>query len=231
MFTTLVESDAKRVRRTGGTVMSFIVHYGLVLGAIFTSAQAATIDDGPRAEKIAFVEPPKPEVKPEPTPPELVVAPRPPKTTPVLMAPVDIPNVLPEIDLKNRVTDPNEFNHPGPRSNEPSAPGSSGVTPEQPEYFAFQLEKPAMLAANSATPVYPDFLRQAGVEGEVLVSFVVDTAGRVDLGTFKVVRATHDQFVDAVRKALPRMRFIPAELGDHKVRQLVQQPYSFAITK
>jgi outer membrane biosynthesis protein TonB len=35
-------------------------------------------------------------------------------------------------------------------------------------------------APNSATPSYPDILRQAGVEGEALVSFVVDTTGRVD---------------------------------------------------
>jgi protein TonB len=34
-----------------------------------------------------------------------------------------------------------------------------------------------------------------------------------------------------VKNALPRMRFIPAEVGDKKVRQLVQQPFSFAITK
>ena len=231
MFTTLVESGSRKTRRPGGTVVSFLAHYGLVLAAIYSSAQAATAGDGPRQEKIAFVEPPKPEVKRQPTPPELVVAPRPPQTTPLLIAPVDIPTVLPEIDLTHRVTDPNEFNRPGPRSTEPASPSSTISAAEPSEYLAFQLEKPAMLAPNSATPVYPDFLRQAGVEGEALVSFVVDTTGRVDLGTFKVVRATHDQFIDAVRKVLPRMRFIPAELGDRKVRQLVQQPYSFAISK
>jgi protein TonB len=231
MFTTLVESRPATTRRPGGAVLSFIVHYGLVLAAIYTSAQAATVSDGPRQEKIAFVEPPKPEVEPERAPPELVVAPRPPQTTPLLIAPVEIPSVLPEIDLTHRVTDPNEFTHPGPRSTEPPTPGATGSAVEPTEYFAFQLENPAMLAPNSATPIYPERLRQAGVEGEALVSFVVDTTGRVDLGTFKVVRATHDQFLDAVRKALPKMRFIPAELGNRKVRQLVQQPYSFAIRK
>lgn len=231
MFTTLVESGSRKTRRPGGTVVSFVAHYGLVLAAIYSSAQAATVNDGPRPETIAFVEPPKPEMEPERAPPEFVVAPRPPQTTSLLIAPVEIPSVLPEIDLTHHVTDPNEFNRPGPRSTESAAPGSTVSAGEPSEYLAFQLEKPAMLAPNSATPEYPDLLRQAGVEGEALVSFVVDTTGRVDLGTFKVVRATHDQFVDAVRKVLPRMRFIPAELGDRKVRQLVQQPYSFAISK
>jgi protein TonB len=86
-------------------------------------------------------------------------------------------------------------------------------------------------APNSATPSYPDILRQAGVEGEALVSFVVDTTGRVDLSSFTVVRTTHELFAKAVKDALPRMRFIPAEIGDRKVKQLVQQPFSFAIVK
>jgi protein TonB len=88
-----------------------------------------------------------------------------------------------------------------------------------------------MQAPNSPTPQYPDILRQAGVEGEALVSFVVDTTGRADVASFKVIRATHELFATAVKNALPRMRFIPAEVGDRKVRQLVQQPFSFAITK
>jgi protein TonB len=98
-------------------------------------------------------------------------------------------------------------------------------------YFEFQVEKPVMQAPNSPTPQYPDILRQAGVEGEALVSFVVDTTGRADPTSFKVIRTTHELFATAVKNALPRMRFIPAEVGDKKVRQLVQQPFSFAITK
>jgi protein TonB len=34
-----------------------------------------------------------------------------------------------------------------------------------------------------------------------------------------------------VKQALPAMRFVPAEVGGKKVKQLVQQPFSFAITK
>ena len=65
----------------------------------------------------------------------------------------------------------------------------------------------------------------------VLATFVVDTTGRADPSSFKVLRATHQLFEKAVRDALPRMRFIPAEVGGKKVKQLVQQPFSFAIVK
>jgi protein TonB len=59
---------------------------------------------------------------------------------------------------------------------------------------------------------------------------VVDTSGRADMNTFKVLKSTNDLFSAAVRSALPRMKFFPAEVGGHKVRQLVQQPFTFNIT-
>lgn len=120
---------------------------------------------------------------------------------------------------------------------EPVAPGtlsrptsalerSSGSTSI---YYEFQVEKPVSQAPGSGMPRYPDILRQAGVEGNVLASFVVDEAGLADTGTFKALRSTHELFTMAVKQALPNMRFVPAEVGGKKVKQLVQQPFAFAI--
>jgi protein TonB len=103
------------------------------------------------------------------------------------------------------------------------------VNTDQP-FFEFQVEKP-VTALPGATPRYPDILRQAGVEGEVLAQFVVDTTGRAEMSSFRVLKASHDLFGTAVKNALPGMRFIPAEVGGRKVRQLVQQPFSFGIAK
>ena len=49
--------------------------------------------------------------------------------------------------------------------------------------------------------------------------------------TFEVIRSDHDAFTTAVRNALPSMRFFPAEVGGRKVKQLVQQPFTFSLTK
>jgi protein TonB len=231
MFSNLVESKPGSIRRTGGTVFSFVAHYGLVLFMIYTSAEAATAANGPRDEKVNFVEPAAPVVKKEPPPPELLAAPLPPKSVPVLVAPIDIPTTIPAVDLSVRPTDPGDFERRAVERHDQIGIGGNQAEPETPVYLDFQLEKPASLAPNSAGPAYPDILRQAGIEGEAVVSFVVDSTGRVDLGTFRVIRATHELFVVAVKNALPRMRFIPAELGEKRVRQLVQQPYSFAIVK
>ena len=111
-----------------------------------------------------------------------------------------------------------------------SSAAKAPVNVDQP-YFEFQVEKQVGLVAGSAQPKYPEMLKSANVEGDVLAQFVVDTTGRADMGTFKVLKSTHDLFTRSVRKALEDMRFTPAEIGGHKVKQLVQQPFTFGISK
>ena len=98
-------------------------------------------------------------------------------------------------------------------------------------YFEFQVEQPVAPAAGSASPRYPDLLRKAGVEGEVLAQFIVGPDGRADVSSFRVLKSDHDLFVASVRNALPMMRFKPALVGGRAVRQLVQQPFSFTMTR
>ena len=166
-----------------------------------------------------------------PPPPDVVAAPPPPKGFQILTAPVEIPDVLPDIDLTRRVTDEADFTGKGVEGGIAKGIEKKVEVTEGQTFFDFQVEKPVTQAPGSAQPVYPDLLRSAGIEGDVLATFVVDTTGRADPSTFKVLRATHQQFEKAVRDALPRMRFIPAEVGGRKVRQLVQQPFAFAIIK
>ena len=94
-------------------------------------------------------------------------------------------------------------------------------------YFEFQVEVPVRPVQGRVQPAYPSLLRSSGSEGEVRVQYVVDTLGRADTSTFKVLRSTHELFSAAVREALPRMRFHPAEVGGRKVRQVVAEKFTF----
>jgi protein TonB len=87
------------------------------------------------------------------------------------------------------------------------------------------------LISGSAAPRYPESLRIAGVEGKVVAQFVVDFEGRVEDGTVRIVRSDNSLFDEAVRAALTRMRFTPAEIAGRKVRQLVQMPFVFALSR
>jgi TonB family protein len=83
--------------------------------------------------------------------------------------------------------------------------------------------------ADSAAPVYPAKLLELKIEGGAYVQFVVDTTGMPDTLSFRVISATHPEFAQSVREALPGMRFHPAILRSKKVRQLVEQPFMFKI--
>lgn len=83
----------------------------------------------------------------------------------------------------------------------------------------------------SAVPAYPSLLEKQGIEGTAVVRFVVDTTGRADLETFRVIETNHPLFGAAVRDALPGMKFHPATVGPRKVRQMVEIPFGFQILR
>ena len=83
----------------------------------------------------------------------------------------------------------------------------------------------------SPTPQYPEALREAGIEGEVTLEFVVDTTGRVEGGSVRVLSSAADAFVVSVRDALAGTRYHPALVGGRRVRQLVRQGFVFSLTQ
>ena len=236
MFNNLLESKPKKEKRGGGTVTSVVLHSIIVGLAVYATANAAIRNEKPRQEKIDFVEtpkdqPPPKEEPPPPPPPDVVVAPPPPKGFQVLTAPVEIPDVIPDIDLSKKVTDEADFSGKGVAGGVAKGKEGGAVVQSDQPYFEFQVEKPVVPAPGSISPRYPDMLRQAGVEGEVLAQFVVDTTGKAEPGSLKILKSSHDMFVQSVKNALPNMKFIPAEVGGRKVKQLVQQPFTFSISK
>ena len=140
-----------------------------------------------------------------------------------------MPVKIPDIDLSKKVTNAADFSGKGVAGGVANGVvGGTGPVSDTQTYFAYQVEKPAQM--RSGQPAYPETLRSAGIEGEVDAEFVVDTTGRAEPGSIKITKATNDLFKAAVVSALPKMRFLPAEVGGKKVKQLVQQPFTFTIT-
>ncbi len=236
MFNNLLESEAKATKRTGGGLVSVILHGAIVIGLVVATANAGQAIVEETQEKVDFVEVTKDEPPPEPErappPPDVVAAPPIAKGFQTLQPPDVIPLEIPDIDLSRKVTNEADFSGKGTRGG--IADGVVGGTPQVAQgdtpYFEFQVEKPAAMAG-AANMAYPEMLRSAQVEGTVLASFVVDTAGKADMSTFKVLRSDHELFTNAVKNALPRIRYLPAEVGGRKVKQLVQQPFQFSLNR
>ena len=175
-----------------------------------------------------------------PPTPRVVEAPAPPKGFQVVPPVVNVPTALPSIDLSKAVTRERDFSGKGVAGG--TADGVEGGTgkagdkgkeagPSEPvlkstPYMEFQVEK-AVEHIGGATPEYPASLRDAGVKGEVLAQFVVGENGRYEGGTLKILSSSNPAFSEAVKRALPGMRFSAAQIGGQKVKQLVQMPFQF----
>lgn len=78
-------------------------------------------------------------------------------------------------------------------------------------------------------PSYPESLRRAGVRGWVEVEYVVNTDGRVDRRSLRVLASSHPAFLLSALEAIGRARFRPARRGSHPVAVLVRQTIRFRI--
>ncbi len=190
--------------------------------------------------------PPKKETpKPKAPTPKVVqvqlpkyVAPAPPKGFKVLPPALNIPTTIPTVDLSKAITNENDFSGKGVAGGSSKGvvggtgkegdTGKSAGAADHGPYMEFQVEKPVKMIGG-ASPDYPVGLREAGVEGEVMAQFVVNESGRYDSGTLKILSSSNSQFTDAVKDALPRMKFSAAQIGGRKVQQLVQMPFKFNI--
>ena len=83
----------------------------------------------------------------------------------------------------------------------------------------------------TSKPRYPESLRNAGIEGQVLIRFVVDTAGRIEPSSVQVLSATHPLFARAVTAALGGFRFRPAEAAGRRVEATAEMPFEFSISR
>ena len=94
-------------------------------------------------------------------------------------------------------------------------------------YLPDRVDVQAHFIATSAEPIYPDSLLRSATSGRVVVQFVVDTLGEVELGTVAVVSSNDPKFTRAVRDVLPLARFEPARRQGHAVRELISLPFEF----
>ncbi|HEX5971624.1 MAG TPA: energy transducer TonB [Gemmatimonadaceae bacterium] len=97
-------------------------------------------------------------------------------------------------------------------------------------YSVLATDESAVRVEGSAAPVYPPDMLAHGIEGSVMTRYVIDTTGRADSTSLEVLAASNPAFEQAVRAAVPGMRFLSAQVQGRKVRQLVQQEFQFRIT-
>lgn len=232
MLARLLESKRQGKRSFWGAMLSTLAHTTAIGAAVFATAQAR-VDERPSAEVVRWVAPSvaRPVAaraqasSPRRESEQHFPVPRP--ALSINRIDVVIPPVELTSPLHSDVRLPNDGS--GAPRGDVADPGS-GVAAGEP-FSAEQVERQVYVRPGNVPPRYPNALRAAGVEGQVIALFVVNESGRVELSSLRFERSDSPLFEAAVRDALGSMRFGAAEVGGKKVRQLVQMPFVFSLSR
>jgi periplasmic protein TonB len=140
-----------------------------------------------------------------------------------VVAPEVIPTNIPPVNLQEHF-DPKDYSGTGVEGGL-----ATGLVPTGNEVFmeAIVEEKPAVLSG--PPPSYPELLKQAGIQGRVLVQAIVDTLGRAEPGSIKVLQSPNPGFDQSARNYVQKALFRPARVHGRAVRVLIQIPIEFRI--
>ena len=132
--------------------------------------------------------------------------------------PAQIPTDIPPVDLQQRF-DPKDYSGSGVEG------GLSGN-----EVYAEALveERPALLSA--PPPVYPALLKQAGIQGRVVLRAVIDTTGRVEPASIQIMKSPNPAFDQPTKDWVLKALFRPARLRGRGVRVFINLPVDYSLT-
>jgi periplasmic protein TonB len=222
VFDHLIESKRKKnpKRVFGLGAMSLLVHTVVIAAAVYATLNAGQSDTKVKVDTaLVFMDQPKQEKPPE-QPVQLDV---PLKGFQTVVAPEVIPTNIPPVNLQEHF-DPKDYSGTGVEGGL-----ATGLVPTGNEVFmeAIVEEKPAVLSG--PPPSYPELLKQAGIQGRVLVQAIVDTLGRAEPGSIKVLQSPNPGFDQSARNYVQKALFRPARVHGRAVRVLIQIPIEFRI--
>jgi TonB family protein len=231
MFENLIESKPRKFRSFGQSAVSLVLHVLFVFAAIKATAGAAeSLKEILQDTTMVFLKPPDPPPPPPDVPPPeaVVTAQPPPMGFQTVMPPTEIPKDIPPVNLTERF-DAKDFSGKGVEGGIASGVvGGTGPVSTTETFVEAEVDDPVR-PINQVKPKYPPVLQQAGIAGSVDVQYVVDTLGKAEPASWKVMRSTNKAFEDPAKEAIVASTYKPARIRGQAVRQLVQQRISFNI--
>ena len=218
MALTLLESGRRtgRKRLFGVGFASLAIHSAMIAGVVYATPHAPPHGDHVGMHTTVVLLALKEQQKAaDPPPVQLADAL---KGFQTVVIPAQIPTDIPPVDLQERFN-PKDYSGGGVEG------GLSGN-----EVYAEALveERPVLLSAPD--PVYPALLKQAGIQGRVILPAVIDTTGRVEPASVRIMRSPHPAFDQPTKDWVLKVLFRPARLHGRRVRVFVNLLVDYSIT-
>lgn len=230
MFDNLIESRPHKGQAGSWktTLFSILLHAGLISAAVYATLQAGEqVEEVRQVDVTLQVQQQKKQdtQKEEAAPPPPQV-----KGFQTLAIPTNIPvNIPPPSTQEFNAADFSGVGVEGGIARGQVEERQTVIRQDQPYLEAVVEERPERI---SSPPVrYPDILRQAGIEGRVLLELVIDTTGHAERGSIRVLSSTHQLFEGPAREVAQASLFSPGRIQGRAVRVRVQLPINFSITR
>ena len=225
MFDHLIESSRTTNKKGafGLGFVSLVGHSAVVLAAVVATLTAGEKKNEDTVDTAMVFLNQEEQKKPEEQPPVVDVPQL--KGFQTVVAPTDIPTNIPPINLQQHF-DPKDYSGTGVEGGI-----GTGIVPSSDQVFMESVveERPEVLSGPALN--YPDLLRQAGVQGRVLVQAIIDTSGRAEPPSVKVIQSPNPGFDQPAKNYVLRALFRPARVHGRAVRVLVNLPIDFKIKK
>jgi protein TonB len=226
MLDLLTTSSSRRQVASARVMLAAALHGAIIFGAI--RATAPHLATGAPARQVEFVSIADASFTPEPAAAsaasgeETVLAPA---VEELPVPPLDIPSLIPPI-APGPALDPTAL-----RTLFPPGTGNSGSADSADlsrVIRAADADQPASIV-HQPSPRYPPALQRAGIEGTVLLEFIIDPGGHPEPASLRVIERTAPGFDAAALETITRSLFRPARLRGRVVRQLTRQLVVFRI--
>ena len=218
--------------------IGLLLSLGLVIAAFTVpmsrGEEVVVMEDGQEIIELEDIEQTQ-QIQPPPPPPP---APPPPQEVPddVEIEEEVIEDI--ELDLTDTPPPPPAPPAPPPRpapppptpNAPPPPPPPPPAPPVEDEVFDVVEQQPEIvggIAGLQGRVVYPDFARRAGIEGRVILQFVVDERGAVS--EIAVVQSPNELLSEAAVKALRETQFIPGQQRGRPVKVRFSVPVTFTL--
>src|SRR5882724_5320283 len=195
---------------------SLAIHSAMIAGVVYATPHAAPRDDQVRTDtRVVLLAPQEEQKAADPPPVQLADALQGFQTVDL---PAQISTDIPPVDLQQRF-DPKDY----------SGSGVEGGLSRN-EVYAEGLveERPALLSA--PPPIYPALLKQAGIQGRVILPAVIDTTGRVEPASVRILKSPHPGFDQPTKDWVLKALFRPARLQGRGVRVFINLLVEYSIT-
>jgi protein TonB len=229
MFGNLVASSASgsEVLDWSGRAASLLLHGALVSVAVWATSSARPEAAEPPLVPVNLewtVE----KTRPPDTPAALPGRPAAPApVSPALVTP-DLPPAIISEPVPGPVLEPGIADPATP----PLAPGRTPpAAATSGGFFESSVVEEMPVLIHHPPVRYPEMLRRAGVEGRVVIEVVLDSLGRPEAPSLRVVTADHVLFEPEAAAVVLGSRYRPARLSGRPVRVRIRVPVAFGLRR